>query len=110
MQQSGVELGVRLLHRAFNAHDMTAQMTDGPIKSGLVRAAGPLLNWPEACECKICDHMKVEGKLEGERTRAGGSVSSLAPKLSALGCECGPSIVSVWTSYAEGYINAVYAH
>ena len=110
MQQSGVELGVRLLHRAFNAHDMTAQMTDGPIKSGLVRAADALQNWPEACGCEICGQMEAEGKLEGERTRGGSSVSALAPTLSHLRCECGPSIVSVWMRYAEGYINAVYAH
>lgn len=110
MHRSGVELGARLLHRAFNASEITANMTDGPIKSGLAHTVDPLVNWPVACECEICAHMNAEGKLEGERQRGGTSVSGLAPTLSNLGCKCGPSIVSVWTSYAEGYINAVYGH
>lgn len=89
---------------------MTTRMTDGPIKSGLAYAADSLLNWPVGCECEICLNMKKEGKLEGERVRGGASVSALAPTLAALGCKCGPSIISVWKSYAEGYIRAVYEH
>lgn len=85
-------------------------MTDGPIKSGLDRAADHLRNWPVTCDCRICVHMSLEGKLEGERARGGASVLTLNPTLSDLGCQCGHAVVSVWTSYAEGYINAVYAH
>lgn len=106
---TAVELGARLLRHAFEPRDMTADMADGPVASGLKKAAEHLYSWP-ACECEICSHMKIEGKLEGERRRGGSSVAALAPALSDLGCRCGPSVVGVWTSYAEGYIGEVYKH
>lgn len=83
-------------------------MMPGPIHTGIIQAAKALQNWPYACACRICEQFATDGTLYGERERGGMAVKELSPALSALHCDCGPSVVAVWTEYIKGYITAVY--